>query len=120
MDVPPAAQRRSLALFAEDLGSAGSAFRLDAYGDWVIAGSHGHVCAVLGGFQFFVLRRTARSWTKAKLALNFAKLIYDGDDEGAFILARTPTPAEAEAIRRHCGIRKRPDRLAELRASSPS
>ena len=69
------------------------------------------------GFMIYVLsetsdgatfdRWTSQGWTYAKRALTFAKLTNDGDDEGSFFLARLPSKAEAEAIRRYCGIRKK-------------
>ena len=64
-------------------------------------------------------RWTSQGSTYAKRALTFAKLTNDGDDEGSFFLARLPSKAEAEAIRRYCGIRKKvelsDDNLAQLR-----
>ena len=64
-------------------------------------------------------RWTSQGWKYAKRALTFAKLTNDGDDEGSFFLARLPSKAEAEAIRRYCGIRKKvelsDDNLAQLR-----
>jgi hypothetical protein len=52
-------------------------------------------------------RWTSQGWTYAKRALAFAKLTNDGDDEGSLFLDRMPSKAEAEAIRRYCGIRKK-------------
>jgi len=43
----------------------------------------------------------------AKRALAFAKIVNDGDEEGAFVMHRLPTADEAGLIRRYCGIPKR-------------
>jgi hypothetical protein len=48
-----------------------------------------------------------RAWTFARHALTFAKVINDGDEEGAFVMRRLPTADEAAFIRRYCGIPKR-------------
>jgi hypothetical protein len=46
------------------------------------------------------------AWTYAKRALKFAKLTNDGDEEGRFLLDRTPTDAEAKVMREYLGIPK--------------
>ena len=92
-------------------------FRRDENGDWRINGRGGHIYAVSGAFQVVVLcekleaglagRWTSQGWTYAKRALDFARLVNDGDDEGVFILDRLPSPAEAAILRRYCMIPKR-------------
>jgi hypothetical protein len=47
------------------------------------------------------------AWTYAKRALKFAKVCNDSDEGGGFSMHRLPTKAEAETIRRYCGIPKR-------------
>ncbi len=50
------------------------------------------------------------AWTYAKRALKFAgEPTNDGDEEGAFVMRRLPTLAEADVIRRYCGIAKKRD-----------
>jgi hypothetical protein len=105
--------------FAAALGSRDVALRRDECGDWRIMGSHGHIYSVPEGFQVFVMNWTTRGWSRAKETLSFAKLCNDGDVEGAFILDRLPTRAEAAALRKWCGVAKRKEfsleHLAELR-----
>jgi len=128
MDIYPAsAQRQALLKLMPALGCSDSALRRDDCGDPRIEGKQGHVYAVPGsteepkrpGFMICVLaetsdgrtfeRWTSQGWTYAKRALAFAKLTNDGDDEGSLFLDRMPSKAEAEVIRRYCGIRKRID-----------
>jgi hypothetical protein len=114
---PPSLQRPALLEFAHALDSRPSALRRDENGDWRINGRGGHIYAVPEGFQIFVLnekleaglagRWTSRGWTSAKSALDFARLVNDGDDEGAFILDRLPSPSEAAILRRYCMVPKR-------------
>jgi hypothetical protein len=122
---PPATQREALLPMLDALDASPSALRRDECGDPRIDGRWGHIYAVPGsldrpdipGFQIIVLsekpetgafdRWTKQGWTYAKGALEFTELANDGDLEGLFFLHRLPTPAEAEAIRRYCGIRKR-------------
>ena len=123
----------------EALDASPSALRRDDCGDPRIDGRWGHIYAVPGsldrpnvpGFQIVVLsekpetgaydRWTARGWNVAKNAIKeSAELTNDGDMDGTFFLDRLPTPAEAETIRRYCGIRQRAhyseENLAKLRA----
>jgi hypothetical protein len=120
---PPTKQREALLGFALALGCRDNALRRDDCGDWRINGSHGHIYAVLGsverpttpGFQIYVRRDSVREWSAARKALTtaqsgrepFCNLTNDGDDEGMLFLERLPTPAEAETIRRYCGIAKK-------------
>jgi hypothetical protein len=138
MDIYPAsAQRKALLELMPTLGCSDTALHRDDCGEPILRGKHGHIYAVLGsieepkrgGFMIYVLsetsdgqtfgRWTSQGWTYAKRALTFAKLVNDGDEEGAFFLSRLPSKAEAEVIRRYCGIRKRTElsdeRLARLR-----
>jgi hypothetical protein len=126
MDIhPPERQKPRLLAFQKALNSAPRALRRDACADWNIEGQQGHVYSIPGslaepgraGFQFFVACDSAMAWTYAKRALKFATLCNDGDEGGGFILHRLPTPAEAEAIRRYCGIRKRTERSGEPSAA---
>jgi hypothetical protein len=50
---------------------------------------------------------SAKGWESAKRRLSFAKLTQDDDEEGALILDRLPTMAEATEIRMVLGIPKR-------------
>jgi hypothetical protein len=117
---PAAAQRQALLALIPSLGCSDMTLRRDECGDPRISGKHGHVYAVPGaGFAIFVNCETRTGWTYAKRALSFAKLMNDGEDEGAFFLDRLPTRSEAETIRRYCAIRKRmelsEESLAQLR-----
>jgi hypothetical protein len=116
MDIfPTTKQRAALLKLTKALVSRDSALRRDECGDWRIEGSSGHVYAVPGtldqpkrpGFAILVMTESARAWTFAQRALSFAKVIADGDAEGGLFLDRLPTKAEAELIRRYCGIPKR-------------
>lgn len=104
---PYAAQRAAVDQFALALNSSPRALTADECGDPVILGNRGHVYAVPKGWQFFVMGWTARGWTSAKAALNFATICNDGDDEGEFILDRLPSASEAAAIRKWLGVPKR-------------
>ncbi len=109
------------------LGCSDTALRRDECGDPRINGKHGRVYAVCGavaepkrpGFMVYISCETKMTWTYAKRALSFAKLMNDGDDEGSFFLDRLPSRSEAEPIRAYCGIRKKADLseegLAQLR-----
>ena len=113
MDIfPTTKQRAALAKLMSALGCREAALRRDECGDWRISGSRGHIYAVPGGarpsFMLYVMTQSARAWTFAKRALSpFAKVINDGDEEGSVIMHRLPTKAEAEVIRRYCGVPKR-------------
>ena len=104
---PYAAQRAALDQFALVLNSSPRALTRDECGDPFICGNAGHVLAYPEGFWLYVSAGSARAWSATKKALAFAKVVNDGDDEGAFILDREPTPFEAKAIRDYLGIRKR-------------
>jgi hypothetical protein len=110
---PAAAQRQALLALMPALGCSDMTLRRDECSDWRISGKHGHVYAVPGGFMLYVNCETRTGWTYAKRALSFAKITNDGDDEGAFLLARMPSKSEADVIRRYCGIRKRMELSAE-------
>ncbi len=119
---PPSRQRPALLDLAKAIGSRDAALRRDDCGDWQIEGRHGKVYAVPGsldepnrpGFQIFVSCETEKAWTYAKRALAFAgEPTNDGDEGGAFILHRLPSPAEAELLRRYVGIEKKRDVSAE-------
>jgi hypothetical protein len=116
MDIfPPTKQRAALLKLTKALVSRDSALRRDECGDWRIEGSSGHVYAVPGtldqpnrpGFVLYIMTSSPKAWTFAKRALAFAKVINDGDEEGAFVMSRLPTADEAALIRRYCGISKR-------------
>jgi hypothetical protein len=109
MDIyPPTVQRPALLKLAEILKSRDNALRRDECGDWTIFGKRGHIYAVPGGFQVFVMGWSAGGWTRAKAALTpFSQLTNDGDSEGAIIISRLPTFDEAEIIRHWVGIGKR-------------
>jgi hypothetical protein len=116
MDIfPTTKQRAALLKFTKALVSRDSALRRDECGDWRIEGSSGHVYAVPGtldqpnrpGFMLYVMTTSPKAWTFAKRPLAFAKVINDGDEEGAFVMRRLPTADEAGLIRRYCGIPKR-------------
>ncbi len=112
---PPAKQRAALLKLVSALGCREAALRRDECADWRIEGSNGHVYAVPGtldqpkrpGFMLYVMTGSPKAWTFAKRALAFAKVINDGDEEGAFVMHRPPTADEAGLIRRYCGIAKR-------------
>jgi hypothetical protein len=67
----------------------------------------GHIYGVPEGFQFVVFKQGLRSWNVAKYRLAFCTVTQDGDNEGAFILDRLPSRAEAEIIRVVLRIPKR-------------
>jgi hypothetical protein len=50
---------------------------------------------------------TTRGWNLCKQELGFARLTNDGEDKGAFMLERDPTPHEVETIRHRVGLKKR-------------
>jgi hypothetical protein len=112
---PPAKQRTALLKLVSALGCREAALRRDECGDWRIEGSNGHAYAVPGtldqpnrpGFMLYVMTGSPKAWTFAKRALAFAKVINDGDEEGAFVMHRLPTADEVGLIRRYCGIPKR-------------
>ena len=114
---PPAAQRAALLKLMPALGCSDTALRRDECGDPRLEGKHGHIYAVCGsldepgkpGFMAYLSCETGMAWTYAKKALSFAKVMNDGDDEGALFLDRLPSKSEAEMIRRYCGILKKRD-----------
>jgi hypothetical protein len=118
---PPTVQRPALLEFAAALNSRANALRRDECSDWRIEGDAGHIYAVPGGFQIFVLGcETIRQWGAAVKAFkSFARVTNDGDTEGAFFLNRLPEPSEAATIRRYVGVAKRreigEEELARLR-----
>ena len=89
------------------LDSRASALRRDECGDWGINGLDGHIYAVPEGFQFVVFKQGPRGWNVAKYRLAFCAVTQDGDTEGAFILDRLPSRAEAKIIRVVLRIPKR-------------
>jgi hypothetical protein len=111
MEIFPATkQRTALVHLVSALGCRAAALRRDECGDWRIEGSNGHVYAVPGPgprFMLYLVTGSPKAWTFAKRALAFAKVINDGDEEGAFVMPRLPTADEAALIRRYCGIPKR-------------
>ena len=115
---PPAVQRPAMLSLASALSSASTALRRDECGDWRIRGTAGHAYAIPGGFLLIAETGTARAWSAVKRRLAFARVQRDGDDEGALMLDRLPTTAEAREIRRALGIRKRPALMAPPTAPS--
>lgn len=105
--------RSALLAFGEALGSAASALRRDECGDPRINGRHEHIYACEGGYLLYVVARSPQAWTWAKKALAFARVTQDGDEEGIMTMDRVPTEAEAAAIRRYVGVRKRLDLSVE-------
>jgi len=69
------------------------------------------------GFSIYIMGWSTNGWNKAKVALSFAKLENDGDDEGAFFLDRLPTKSEAEIIRKWTGVAKKAEYSAETLAA---
>ena len=104
---PALVQRPVLLAMAERLDSRASALRRDECSDWRINGLDGHIYAVPEGFQFVVFKQGLRGWNVAKYRLAFCTVTQDGDTEGAFILDRLPSRAEAEIIRAVLRIPKR-------------
>jgi hypothetical protein len=72
--------------------------------------------ALIRGFQILVMGWATMGWRAATRALSFAKLMQNGDDEGAFLLDRLPTQSEATLIRHYCGIARRKELSAERMA----
>jgi hypothetical protein len=114
---PPTTQRAALKKLAAALDCSSTSLKTDECDDPQIVGKHGHVYATPDGFQLFVTTETARQWTAAKKALQFAEVANDGDTEGAFVLHRLPTPTEAKAIRSYLGIRQRRHLSDDARAA---
>ena len=119
MEIFPATkQRTALVKLVSALGCREATLRRDECGDWRIEGSNGHVYAVPGPgsrFMLYVMTGSPKAWTFAKRALAFAKVINDGDEEGAFIMEHLPTKAEAAIIRTYAGLpKKREVSKAEL------
>ena len=122
---PPAAQRAALLKLVPALGCRDAALRRDECGDPVVNGKKGHIIAACGtidepgnpGFMIYVMGWSTNGWNKAKVALSFAKLENDGDDEGAFFLDRLPTKSEAEIIRKWTGVAKKAEYSAETLAA---
>jgi hypothetical protein len=91
----------------------------------IIVGKKGHIIAVCGtidepgnpGFMIYVMGWSTNGWNKAKVALSFAKLGNDGDDEGVFFLDRLPTKSEAEIIRKWTGVAKKAEYSVETLAA---
>jgi hypothetical protein len=124
MDIfPRAKQRPALIEFARAVRARDHDFRRDECRDWRLNGKHGFVYAMPRGYQLF-FGGTARSWTYAKRALSFARVIQDGDGEGFLFLDRAPTEEDAAIIRDKLGIRKKREpgehELARLRAAAPT
>jgi hypothetical protein len=122
MDIfPLTSQRPAILALLDALDASSKTLRRDECGNWRIKGSHGHVCAVPEGYQLLAVgAETANWWNICKRELGaFTTVTQDGDAEGALILDRLPTAAEAEIIRRRIGIRRRrhlsEETLAELR-----
>ena len=101
-------QRAALNRLATALNCSPSALRRDGCGDPAIVGKRGHVYAVpdANGFGYWIyhVAGSARAWTNAKKEMAFAELRNDGHDEGAWLLPRLPSPAEAEVIRSRLSI----------------
>jgi hypothetical protein len=110
---PPKVQRPALEPLAAALDSRSSALRRDECGDWSIFGNNGHIYAVPEGFQLMIgcdfdndRWTSAKGWESAKDRLAFGRVTQDGDMEGAIVLDRLPTQAEAKEIRIILGIPK--------------
>jgi hypothetical protein len=122
---PPAVQRQALLDLMPALGCRDASLRCDECGDPVINGKKGHLVAVCGtiaepkrpGFTIYIMGWSTNGWNKAKVALSFAKLENDGDDEGVFFLDRLPTKSEAEIIRKWTGVAKKAEYSDETLAA---
>jgi hypothetical protein len=104
---PPTAQRPRLLALASKLEISLPQLRRDECSDWTIYGKRGHVYVVPEGFQIVVTGWHTKGWNICKADLAFARLTQDGEDEGAFILDRDPTPNESEKIRKWVGLKKK-------------
>jgi hypothetical protein len=101
-------------VWLSSLNASSTSLRRDECGNWRVAGTRGHVYAVvLGrkpGLQIYCrpsAEGSKQAWTYAKRALAFARVTVDGDDEGLLFLDRRPTAREADVIRSYCGVRRR-------------
>jgi hypothetical protein len=72
-----------------------------------IHGRAGRVYRLPEGFYLYCDPGSARAWGFVKKALDFCKLMQDGDGDGYLFLDRLPTSAEAALIRDKLMIRKR-------------
>ena len=114
---PPAMQRPRLLALASSLEISLTQLRRDACGDWALFGRFGHVYALACSYQILITGWATSGWNRCKRELDFATLTKDGDDEGAFMLERAPTPDEAEIIRKRVGLKKRRELSEEALAA---
>jgi hypothetical protein len=104
---PPVMQRPRLLQLAEKAEISFTQLRRDLCVDWMLHGNFGHVYALPYVYQILITGWSTQGWNICKREFAFATLTQDGDDEGAFMLDRDPTPDEAEIIRKRVGLRKR-------------
>lgn len=101
------ADRADLAELLTALNGAKSAVRTDECGDWIIAGSRGHIRACDRVFTAYVGCGSAKGWTVVKKQLaRFTAVHQDGDQEGILTLTRMPDANEAARLRRYVGLRQ--------------
>jgi hypothetical protein len=104
----PERQKRRLLALEAALGSAPRALRRDACSGTSKASAAASTRRSWSrGLPVLSRLRQRLAWTYAKRALKFAKVCNDRDEGGGFSMHRLPTKAEAETIRRYCGIPKR-------------
>ena len=63
------------------------------------------------GFMLYVVIDSSEGMDLLAKALAFAKIVNDGDEEGAFVMHRLPTAEEAGLIRRYCAFQRRGQRV---------
>jgi len=117
VDIFPASMQRPPILeFHAALNVGAARLRRDDCGDWVISGRCGHIYAAPEGFTIMVnAQERSRRWGFVKRWLSFCRLTNDGDDEGAFVLDRLPSEAEAALLRDALKIKKSPSLSSEQR-----
>ncbi|MEH2521566.1 hypothetical protein V1279_007139 [Bradyrhizobium sp. AZCC 1610] len=101
------ADRADLSGLLIALNGAKSAVRTDECGDWIIAGSRGHIRACDRTFTAYVGCGSAMGWTVVKKQLaGFTAVHQDGDQEGILTLTRLPDADEAARLRHYVGLRQ--------------
>lgn len=107
MNVNKTEDKKYLVKLAKALDVSEKRIKLDAYRDWNIVGSRGHISTEGDYWYLYTQCETIRKWDNVKKNLSFMEISQDGDSEGIMKCDRMPYREESRIVRKVIGLRPR-------------
>jgi hypothetical protein len=105
MNIDKTKDKQFLTTLCEHLECSKNRLHLDAYRDWNIQGTKGHIFTDLIYWYVYLSPESTRKWNNIKNKLSFMEVSQDGDDEGILKMKRMPSKEEAKILRKLVGLR---------------